>query len=132
MGSRVVSLELSEAKIDYARERLATAGLDSTVYFVVGDALCSLEAFERTIDFVLIDVWKELYIPSFDRIYPRLAEGALVAADNVCLPPLHAATLRSYVAHVRTQPGFESVTVPVGNGIELSRFARNEMKFRPL
>ncbi len=56
-------------------------------------------------------------------MYPHLGDGALIAADNICLPPLHAAAMRSYVDHVRVVPGIESVTVPVGSGIELSRFS---------
>jgi len=127
VGGRVVSLELSDAKIAFAQERLLAAGLDSVVEFVAGDALRSLEAFDGAIDFALIDLWKELYVPTFDRIYPRLADGALVAADNVCLPPLHAEAMKAYVMHVRGHAGIESVTVPVGSGIELSRFARSEI-----
>jgi len=125
VGGRLVSLEVSEEKIAYARERLAKAGLDSVVEFVAGDAVRNIEAFEGTVDFALIDLWKELYVPSFDRLYPRLAEGALVAADNICLPLRHAEVMKSYVSHVRAKPGIESVTVPVGNGIELSRFVRS-------
>lgn len=126
IGGRVVTLEVSDAKIDFARERLSAAGLGSVVEFVAGDALRSLEAFDGSIDFALIDLWKELYVPTFDRIYARLAEGALVAADNVCLPPLHAEAMKTYVAHVRGHAGIESVTVPVGSGIELSRFSHSE------
>ena len=121
---------MSDAKIAYARERLEEAGLGSVVEFVAGDALRNVEALEGSIDFALIDLWKELYIPSFDRLYPRLAEGALIAADNVCLPQLHAAAMKSYIAHVRALPCIESVTVPVGSGIELSRFAKCEWQER--
>jgi predicted O-methyltransferase YrrM len=124
VGGRVVSLEVSGAKIAFARERLSAAGLSSQVEFVEGDALRSLDAFDGTIDFALIDLWKELYVPTFDRIFSRLAEGALVAADNVCLPPLHAEAMKTYISHVRGCEGIESVTVPVGSGIELSRFSR--------
>jgi predicted O-methyltransferase YrrM len=126
VGAHLVTFELSEAKIDHARERIKAAGLASTVEFVAGDALANLEAFTGTVDFALIDLWKELYISSFDRIYPRLSEGALVAADNVCLPPMSAAWLKPYVGHVRAQAGIASVTVPVGSGIELSQYSRNE------
>ncbi len=126
VGGRVVSLEVSDAKIAFARESLLAAGLGSAVEFVAGDALRSLQEFDGTIDFALIDLWKELYVPTFDRIYTRLAEGALVAADNVCLPPLHAEAMKTYVAHVRRHAGIDSVTVPVGSGIELSRFSRSE------
>ena len=123
LGSQVLSLELSQAKIEYARARLEEAGLVSVVTFAAGDALLHLESLRFKVDFVLIDLWKELYIPAFGHLYPHLADGALIAADNICLPALHAAAMKKYVDHVRSVPGIESVTVPVGSGIELSRFS---------
>jgi predicted O-methyltransferase YrrM len=121
----VVSIDVSADKQRYAREHLAEAGLDSLVEFVTGDAREVLAAMPGPLDFVLIDLWKDLYIPCFDLVYPKLAEGAFVAADNILFPDLWRAEMTAYRRHVRDQPGIESVLLPVGSGIELSRFARD-------
>jgi predicted O-methyltransferase YrrM len=120
----VVSIDISAAKQRYAHEQLAEAGLDSLVEFVTGDAREVLAAMPGPFDFVLVDLWKDLYIPCFDLAYPKLAEGAFVAADNVLFPDLFRAEMMEYRRHVRGKPGIESVLLPVGSGIELSRFAR--------
>jgi predicted O-methyltransferase YrrM len=120
----VVSIDVSAQKQRYAREQLAEAGLDAVVDFVTGDAREVLAAMPGPLDFVLIDLWKDLYIPCFDLVYPKLAEGAFVVADNILFPDMFRAEMNAYRQHVRRQPGIESVLLPVGSGIELSRFTR--------
>jgi predicted O-methyltransferase YrrM len=121
----VISIDVSAAKQRYAREQLAEAGLDAVVEFVNGDAREVLAAMPGTLDFVLIDLWKDLYIPCFDLVYPKLADGAFVVADNILFPDFWRAEMTAYRRHVRSHDGIESVLLPVGSGIELSRFARD-------
>jgi predicted O-methyltransferase YrrM len=120
----VISIDVSAEKQRYAREHLAEAGLDSLVEFVTGDAREVLAAMPGPFDFVLVDLWKDLYIPCFELVYPKLADGAFVVADNVLFPDFWRAEMTAYRRHVRARPGIESVLLPVGSGIELSRFAR--------
>ena len=120
---KLVTLELSPDKATVARQVIAKAGLESSVEFVVGDALQNIQAIPGQIDFALIDLWKELYIPAFDRLHPKLRVGALVAADNMLSPSYTAEDAASYRAHVRSTAGIESVTVPIGSGVEVSYFS---------
>jgi predicted O-methyltransferase YrrM len=121
-GGTLHTLELSQEKADYARERIERAGLASSVVFHVGDARELIAAMKGPIDFVLLDLWKDLYIPCFDLIYPKLSKGALVVADNMLEPEGVRPQAEAYRAHVRTKPGITSVLLNVGSGIEISRF----------
>ena len=69
VGGRVTSLELKVAKTEYGTARLKKAGLADYVEFRVGDALASLEALPGPFDFVLIDLWKNLYVPVWDLLF---------------------------------------------------------------
>lgn len=100
---------------------MAKAGVADHVDFVVGDALAAIEAAEGSFDLVLIDIWKELYIPCFDRVLPKLAAGALVIADNMREPAFNRPEAEAYRAHVGRSGRFDSVLLAVGSGIELSR-----------
>lgn len=120
-GGKVISLEVSPTKVDYARSMLNRAGLADVVEFVVGDALQAIDALVEAVDFVLLDIWKELYIPCFDRVLDRLAPGALIAADNMRDPRMHRPDAEAYRAHVRAGGRFDTVLLEVGSGIELSR-----------
>jgi predicted O-methyltransferase YrrM len=120
-GGQVHSLELSEKKVAYAREQLCGLGLESYVEFHLGDARTTLAQLPGPFDFVLVDLWKDLYCPCFELLHPKLAVGALVAADNMTFPRPVQREARAYQQLVRTKSDMDSVLLPVGNGIELSR-----------
>jgi len=124
-GGRVITLELHENKQRYARERLERAHLSEVVEFRLGDAIKSLSQLETNVDFVLLDLWKDLYIPCFDLFHPRLNPGALVVADNMTYPESARPHASAYRRHVRARPDMQSILLPVGSGLEVSRYTRN-------
>jgi len=119
---QVTSLELRDYKTEYARERLERAGLGARVRFRIGDALASLRELPGPFDFVLLDLWKELYIPVFELLQGKLAPGALILADNMLEPQATRPQADAYRARVRAAAGMSSVLLEVGNGVELSRY----------
>ena len=119
-GGGVVTIEHAAEKQDFARAQLAEAGLDGHVDWRCGDALTILRELEGPFDFVLLDLWKELYLPCFGLFYPKLADQAVVAADNMIFPPFHRHEARAYRAAVAAKPDLQSVLLPVGSGVELS------------
>jgi predicted O-methyltransferase YrrM len=122
IGGKVVSLELRAAKTEYGRAQLARAGLDGYVEFRVGDALASLRGLPGPFDFVLIDLWKDLYVPVFDALYPKLAPGAIIVADNMLEPESAREHAQAYRRRVRAAPEVTSLLLEVGNGLEVSRY----------
>jgi predicted O-methyltransferase YrrM len=121
-GGKVTSLELHANKVDYARERLAQAGLERHVEFKIGDALETLRALPGPFEFVLLDLWKNLYVACFELIYPKLAPGGIILADNMLYPETAIAAANAYRERVRAAPQMTSVLLPVGSGIEISRY----------
>jgi len=122
IGGKVISLELRAVKTEYARAQLARAGLDGYVEFRIGDALASLAQLPGPFDFVLIDLWKDLYVPVFELMHPKLAPGALIVADNMLHPESARAHASAYRERVRAATDMSSVLLAVGNGLELSRY----------
>jgi len=118
----VTTLELHPRKVEYARTQIAKAGLAEFVDFKSGDALETLRELPGPFDFVLLDLWKDLYIPAFDLIYPKLADGALIVADNMLHPERARPDANRYRARVREAAGMTTVLLSVGHGIELSRY----------
>lgn len=120
-GGKVHSFELSEKKVAFAREKLRSVGLHDYVEFHVGDALETLTAFTGAPNLVLLDLWKQLYEPCFELLYPTLAAEAVVLADNMTYPVETHAHALSYQRLVRSKGDLDSVLLPIGSGIELSR-----------
>ena len=120
-GGKVLSLELRDFKIEHARQALTRAGLSTRVEFHQGDCLETLKTLSGPFDFVLLDVWKDLYLPCFELVHPKLAPGGIIAADNMLLPEIVRPQAEAYRKRVRAVGDLDSVLLDVGNGIEISR-----------
>jgi len=86
VGGKVISLELQRTKTEYARTQLERAGLADYVEFRIGDALASLGTLPGPFDLVLIDLWKDLYVPVFKLLHPKLAQGQSSSPITCCSP----------------------------------------------
>jgi predicted O-methyltransferase YrrM len=84
---------------------------------VPGSAADTLRGLPGPFDFVFLDADRASYLTYLDLVAPRLVTRGLLVADNVVS---HAGELRDYLARVKSHPAFYSVTVPVGNGEEVS------------
>jgi predicted O-methyltransferase YrrM len=120
VGATVITMELADYKQAYAREQLTKAGLDDVVDFRCGDAVEMIKADAGPFDFILLDIWKELYTPCFDAFYPKLSEEAIIASDNMISPEMARPDVRVYRDAVRAKADLQTVLLPIGQGIELS------------
>ena len=120
LGGRVVSLEQEPAKIDAWRRNIADAGLEEWADLVEGNALEMLGAIEEGFDVVFIDAWKDDYERYFELARAKLEPGGVVVADNVT----SNAIVQAYADRRQADPTLVSVTVPVGNGLEVTTVLR--------
>jgi predicted O-methyltransferase YrrM len=95
-SGRVVTTELSETKIAAAKKTFAETGLDDAITILEGDALATLADLDGPVDFVLLDGWKDLYLPVIKLLEPHLSAGVLVVADNASAPDM-----QPYLDYVR-------------------------------
>jgi predicted O-methyltransferase YrrM len=117
-GGRFIGTEMEPGKVTAARANLAEAGLADCSEVRAGDALETLKDFDGTIDLLLLDGWKDVYLPMIRMLRPKLRPGAVVFADNMFTFPKD---LAPYAAFVRDRAnGFESMTLPLGHGLEYS------------
>ena len=116
VAGRLTSIEIVAERQGESRETLRTLGLEAFVEFRCGDASDVLPGF-GAVDLAFIDCEKDDYIRFFDML--AVEPGGIVVADNIV-----SHGLTEYVQHVRRKPGVESITLPVGKGLEVTRFTR--------
>ena len=124
-GGKVITLENNIDKATYAKDKIAKAGLSQYVDFRTGDAIDSITNAKEAFDFVLVDIWKKLYVDCLDAFYPKLNDGAWVLADNMIFPSTTRNETQAYQKRIRELGTFESILVPIGSGIELSQHHSN-------
>lgn len=119
-GGTVIGTELEPTKHAAAIRHLEEAGLSDCVDILKGDAMETLADVDAPVDMVLLDGWKDLYIPVLELITPKLRTGAVVMADNIFT---FKRSLRPYVEYVQSGAhGFDSTTLEIGEGLEFSVF----------
>ena len=120
LGGHVVSLEQEPAKIDAWRRNIAEAGLEEWAELIEGDARETLPTVGGSFDVVFIDAWKDDYEWYFGEARTKLEPGGIVVADNVATSPV----VKAYAAARQADPTLVSVTVPLGNGLEVTTVLR--------
>jgi predicted O-methyltransferase YrrM len=112
---RVVTTELNDKKAKAAQANLQ-AGVDAAVTILAGDARQTLADLPGPVGLVLLDGWKDLCLPVLRLLEPKLAPGALVAADDT-----DHAGMADNLQYVRDPAnGYVSVSFPVDDGVEIS------------
>jgi predicted O-methyltransferase YrrM len=111
----VISLEIEPIRQAESKQTIARLGLSEFVDFRLGDAARALPQLSD-LEFVLIDCEKCDYIRFFDMLPMR--PGGIVVADNIL-----SHQLTEYVVHVQSRSGARSVTLSIGQGLELTRVA---------
>lgn len=131
---KLTSLELEERYAKLAQSNLTKAGFGDQVSYMTGPALESLEKLvteNKQFDFFFIDADKENY-ENYLRYCINLAEpGALIVTDNVLAggsvadpnttPKRYTEFMKNFNKTVANHPQLESVLIPIGDGMTLSR-----------
>ena len=93
-------------------------GLEAYADVRLGDAMKTLADLEAPIDLVLLDGWKDAYLPILELLKPKLRPNAIVLADNIFT---FKKALRPYVEYMQSgRNGFVSTTLEISDGFELS------------
>ncbi len=81
-GGTLTTTEVHPDKCASLRETFKEAGLTDTIELLEGDAFETLADVAGPVDMLFLDGWKSAYLPIFNLLRPKFAEGALVLADN--------------------------------------------------
>lgn len=112
-GGHLITTEFEPGKVLKAQANLKAAGLADLVEIRQGDALQTLSSdLPKSIDLVLLDGAKGLYLDVLLALEYRLAPGALVIADDADYCP-------EYLAHVR-DPASGYLSIALRDDVEVS------------
>jgi len=79
---RIITTELIESKAETAIENFKRAGVNDLIEVRVGDALNTLKSHHEPIDLLLLDGWKNLYLPLFRMLEPNFHANTIIYVDN--------------------------------------------------
>lgn len=135
----VVLTDVDGERLDLAREYLERGGNGDRARYELGDALETARNESGPVDLVLIDHEKDCYREAFELIEPVVPTGGVVVADNAMSASIvdfdallahvegeavtmddQTAGIADYLDAVRSHPDFETIVLPLGEGIAVS------------
>ncbi|WP_435360313.1 O-methyltransferase [Haloarchaeobius sp. DFWS5] len=143
----LVLTEFDADELDQAQKFMARGGFGDICYYEHGDALDAIDDYSGPFDCVLIDHQKHRYADAFEAVKEKVAPGGIVVADNAMTAgPIEFETLLAlvegesvtddgtsvddanestrgvfeYLEAVRSDDDFETVVLPIGEGISVS------------
>jgi predicted O-methyltransferase YrrM len=116
-GGHVTTIEAAADKAAMAHDNFQRAGLADRITLQRGSALDVLAQLHGPFDLIFLDADRPNYLGYLDRLLPLLRPGGLLVTDNVVS---HAHELTDFLARLKSDPSLESVTVPIGNGEEVT------------
>ena len=126
-NSKIITIEKNPKKIKFAKDNFHKAGVANRIEIKEGiarDVLIQLSKSklktQEQFDFIFIDADKEEYPFYFDICLPMLKKNGIIAADNIIFPKRFKKYIKKYLNHINGVKSVQSITVPIGNGQEIS------------
>jgi len=115
-GGKLYTIEICPEKLELARNNIKKSGLEDVVSIIHGDAIDVVESWssDMPIDFLFLDADKENYLEYIKNLVPCMTKEAILCADNALD---YRSLMLDFIAEVRAQPGYESLTMNMDNGI---------------
>jgi predicted O-methyltransferase YrrM len=101
-GGKIITTELIETKARKALENFQKAGVNNLIEIRIGDALKTLANHNEPIDLLLLDGWKDLYLPLFQMLEPNFHDNTVIYVDNADM-----AESRSFLKTVSQNPKYQ-------------------------
>ncbi|KAI1759100.1 O-methyltransferase [Hypoxylon sp. FL1150] len=124
---KVIATENEPTKASRARQHWQRAGDDVEKWIELreGDLRETLKTdLPESIDFLLLDIWSALAMPTLAVVKPRLRKGALVVVDNTIVGKTGYTDLMEHFADPKN--GFRSTTAPYTGGLHIAVYVGTE------
>ncbi|KAI9658762.1 MAG: hypothetical protein M1821_002322 [Bathelium mastoideum] len=120
--AKVIATEYEPSKAQKAREHWRAAGshVEPWIELREGDLRETLKDNLPKIDFVLLDIWTPMVLPTIKLVEPKLRPGAVILADNTIASHRGYAEYLEYIR--QPQSGYRTMTLPFPEGLEMTLF----------
>ena len=125
------TIDINEELEDITRRFIAEAGFENQIKQYIGNAIEIIPTINEQFDLVFIDADKENYLTYYDLLIEKLKPGSYILADNVLwsgkvidekADDTDTIALRAYNKKLKEHPDFETILLPVRDGLSISRY----------
>jgi len=81
-NGHIITTELIKSKAEKALENFKSAGVSDLIEVRIGNAMETLSSYKQSIDLLLLDGWKDLYLSIFRMLEPNFHANTIIYVDN--------------------------------------------------
>lgn len=89
-NGQIITTELLESKAQKAIENFKKAGANEYIEVRIGNAMETLKNHTKPIDLLVLDGWKDLYLPLFQMLEPNFHAKTFIYVDNAKMEEVKA------------------------------------------
>lgn len=123
-GGRIITIEHDAKKVKRAQKNFQEAKVLDIITIKNKTALEAIKEIKEKdntkFDFVFIDADKEGVREYFDTILPLVKKHGIIVTDNIIYPEKFREIMSKFVKHIKKKSNIQTITVPIGNGEEIS------------
>ena len=112
VGNKITTFEWQAEKGKLAEETFKSAGVETTVELIIGDAREYLENY-KNVSFCFLDAEKEVYQDCYEAVIPNMVSGGILVADNAIS---HRDELQPMLDCALNDRRVDALIVPIGKG----------------
>jgi len=128
-GGKLITIDINEELEARVRAYFKEAGMEDRIDYRVGNAATIIPSLTQTFDLVFIDADKENYSLYYDLVFPKVASGGFILADNVLWsgkvtqpkPDKDTRALLAFNEKIQSDTRVENMLLPIRDGIMMVR-----------
>jgi len=111
----IITTELIASKAERAQVNFKNAGVEELIDLRIGDALDTLKSHNKPIDLLLLDGWKDLYLPLFTMLESNFHQKTIIYVDNADM-----AETKAFLNEVRKNENYKLESIHQGKAVLIS------------
>ena len=130
-NGKIITIDINEELIDFQNKYFERSGYRDKIIQLNGEALDVIDGLNEKFDIVFLDADKENYIEYYKLISNKMVNGGILISDNVLwsgkvlvsskLDDIETNTLDQFNQLIKDDKRFETIIIPIRDGISISR-----------
>ena len=128
---KIITIDINEELIDFQNKYFERSGYRDKIIQLNGEALDVIDGLNEKFDIVFLGADKENYIEYYRSVSKKMVNGGILISDNVLwsgkvlesskLDDIETNTLNQFNQLIKDDKRFETIIIPIRDGISISR-----------
>lgn len=128
----LITIDVNEELEDRVRGYISSAGMDTKIRYIIGNAVTLIPSIDGPFDLVFIDADKHNYFQYYQLVFDKVSSGGFIMVDNtlwngkvtsaeIVMKDKDTRNLDDFNKHIALDSRVEKIILPIRDGITVIR-----------